>query len=70
MGQYHEFVKYRTPDKKNKIPVLKEVELASNDTPEESLEKAYQSIRDDLASDILEQIKSNDPTFFEHLVVD
>jgi len=39
-------------------------------TPEEALQEAYQSIRDDLSGEILTQIKSNSPEFFERLVVD
>lgn len=39
-------------------------------TPEEVLQQAYQSIRNDLASEILEKIKSNSPGYFEKLVVD
>ena len=33
-------------------------------TPEEILQDAYQSIRDDLAAEIMEHIKSNSPRVF------
>lgn len=41
-----------------------------NQTPEESLESAYQRIRADLSADLLVRIKSCSPTFFERLVVE
>lgn len=43
---------------------------AYNQTPEESLESAYQQIRADLAADLLVRIKSCSPAFFERLVVE
>ena len=73
LAQYPEFVEFRSPNKKAKDSETSSKEpadLPNDETPEESLEKAYQSIRHDLAGSILEQIKSNSPTFFEHLVVD
>jgi restriction system protein len=39
-------------------------------TPEEILATNYQKLRESLASDLLEQIKSLSPKFFENLVVD
>jgi restriction system protein len=39
-------------------------------TPEESLEAIYQSMRRELAQDLLSRIKSCSPRFFEQLVVD
>jgi restriction system protein len=40
------------------------------ETPEESLETAYQDLRRSLAEDILERVKRCSPQFFEKLVVD
>lgn len=46
-------------------------ELEANDkTPEESLEIAYQRIRDDLAAELLQRLKTCSPAFFERLVVE
>jgi restriction system protein len=46
-------------------------EPESNDkTPEESLELAYQRIRNDLAADLLQRLKTCSPAFFERLVVE
>jgi restriction system protein len=39
-------------------------------TPDEVLEASYQSLRSALADEILEQVKSCSPTFFERLVVE
>lgn len=39
-------------------------------TPEEALDLAYKELRDDLATQLLTQIKSSHPSFFEKLVVD
>ncbi|MBN2023683.1 MAG: restriction endonuclease [Pirellulales bacterium] len=39
-------------------------------TPEEALEQAYQQIREDLAAEVLEQVKMVSPRFFERLVLD
>jgi len=39
-------------------------------TPEEVLESSYQDIRNALADDLLEQVKSCSPQFFERLVVE
>lgn len=40
------------------------------DTPEETLETAYQSIRARLASELLERVKAASPRFFEQMVVE
>ena len=40
------------------------------DTPEEILQKAYGTLRKNLADDLLETVKKSSPEFFERLVVD
>ena len=42
----------------------------SKETPEETLQKSYESIRGDLAGQIVQRIANNSPQFFERLVVD
>ncbi len=42
----------------------------SNQTPEESLDKAYQRIRKSLASELLTKVVELSPSFFERLVVE
>lgn len=39
-------------------------------TTEESIEENYQKIQEELAAELLQQIKKNSPTFFEELVID
>ena len=38
-------------------------------TPTESIEAAFKTLNDDLASDVLDAVKQQTPQFFEHLVV-
>ena len=42
----------------------------TNQTPQEILETSYQSLRQNLAQELLERIKNSPPKFFENLVVD
>lgn len=46
------------------------VEPPASVTPEETLEAAYQQMRVELALEILDQVKSYSPQFFERLVVE
>ncbi len=43
---------------------------AAGQTPDESLEAAYQKVRKELAQELLKQIKQCTPAFFEKLVID
>jgi len=70
LNQYPEFVEFHNPPKQNKFTQTETSQDISTETPEEILQKAYQSIRSDLAGEILDRIKSNTPGFFESLVVD
>jgi len=49
---------------------LLELPEDSPKTPEDALAAAYQTLRANLESDLLEQIKSSSPAFFERLVID
>jgi restriction system protein len=54
-----------------KKETVDEPEVADTEhTPEEILEASYQDLRVALADDLLEQVKTCSPTFFERLVVD
>src|SRR3990172_3713291 len=46
------------------------VETVDDETPEETLHAAYQTIRDTLASEILAMVKASSFSFFERLVLD
>lgn len=69
--EFREFIGRRNkkPEKAIEKVAIKNNELILN-TPEESLETAYQTIRINLATEILETIKSCSPNFFERLVVE
>lgn len=63
--QFPDFVKFRAGNKKN-VPKKPPGKL----TPEESLEYSYQSLREEVAEDLIKHIKDCSPEFFEKLVVD
>ena len=71
LRQFPEFVEFQTP-KRNGTTVEEAVLMdeSSAQTPEETLENAYQSIRKTLAQDLLNKIVSLSPAFFERLVVE
>ena len=71
LERFAEFQEFRQAGSKNRIEKVthvddKEIRYA---TPEETLEQAYQQIRDEVANQLLALIKSNTPEFFEKLVV-
>jgi restriction system protein len=71
LNQYSEFVEFRTAARENRDET--EETGATEDggaTPEEILQQAYNSIKNDLAGELLSRIKNNSPKFFETLVVD
>ena len=47
-----------------------EAEPVTDQTPEEALATAYQKLRRNLESELLDQVKSASPAFFERLVID
>jgi restriction system protein len=64
--EFREFKSYKAEGKK--IPaVIKEEDKS---TPKEELEDAYQRITDELAKDLLQELKTVSPTQFEHIVID
>jgi len=68
LAQFKEFKEFRAL-RHTRQEDESEVET-NNKTPEESLESAYQKIRNDLAADLLQRMKTCSPTFFERLVVE
>ena len=70
LQQFSEFKAFvsRKNKKSEKLSIQNNEETLN--TPEESLETAYQTIRNALANEILDKVKSCSPYFFEHLVVD
>lgn len=69
LRQYPEFVEFQTI-KKDKDRALEDIVLSNEATPEEALDAAYQKLRSDLESAILERVKLAPPAFFERLVID
>lgn len=68
LAQFNEFKEFRAlrHPREQKEP---ETEI-NNKTPEELFEGAYQRIRSDLATDLLQRLKTCSPNFFERLVVE
>jgi restriction system protein len=69
LRQFPEFVEFQTV-KHEKSEGQGGEEEGKEKTPEELLETAYQQINDQLASDLLKQIKALPPALFEKIVVD
>lgn len=71
LEQYPEFVEFRTKRTVADKPAsTKEMQEDDAQTPEEAIEAAYQAIRNNLASDLIQQIMECSPSFFERMVVD
>jgi restriction system protein len=72
LKRYPEFLEFATAKKKSKERSEKVTMDDETDaiTPEEKLEYSYQSIRDELAQELIKQVKSCSPAFFERLVVE
>ena len=66
---YPEFLEFHTSKATTQGAPI-ETDTSVTATPDEILQQAYQSMRNDLASEILEKIKNNSPGYFENLVVD
>ncbi len=69
LRRFPEYNEARTRKKKHKNDAV-ELEETTEQTPEESMEAAYKSINNDLAIEILDNIKGCTPGFFERLVVE
>jgi restriction system protein len=72
LEQFPEFVEFRNKSNKTngETTVPQEIIEKMSQTPQEILDSSYQSLRQDLAQEILEYIKNSPPKFFESLVVD
>lgn len=71
LDRFPEFVEFRDATKLTKgSAVTESIAAPSQQTPEEALELANQSIRASLAQDILSRVLLCSPAFFEHLVVE
>jgi restriction system protein len=70
LEQFEEFQEFRSRKKVKAAPPKGGNGIAADITPEETLENAYESIRNDLASELLQVIKTNPPSLFEKIVVE
>ena len=70
LKRYPSFIKFTTTKKKPKEEREPKDIDEQDGTPEEVLESAINEIRNSLADELLDQILSCSPQFFEHLVVE
>jgi restriction system protein len=71
LERFPEFVEFRDASRNNReTETTAAAAAATEQTPEEALELAHQSLRRSLAQDILGRILACSPTFFERLVVE
>lgn len=71
LHSYPEYVEFRQlKNKKSSVRIETTEESSNQKTPDEILYDSYQTIRDNLAMEIVEKVKSCSPPFFERLVVE
>lgn len=70
LERFEEFREFREASRRNDGNGAEAGSSVVAGTPEEILEQAYQSLRSDLAAEILSRVKSSSPAFFEQLVVE
>ncbi len=74
LSQFPEFLQFRSRRGATDRPAPAVQPTATpavrgSETPEEAVEAAHRDLRDALARDLLQQVKSSSPTFFERVVV-
>nr|WP_298059237.1 restriction endonuclease [uncultured Halomonas sp.] len=70
LQRFDEFQEFRQASSKNRTEkVTHSGDETATTTPEETLEQAYQQLRDEVANELLYLVKGNTPEFFEKLVV-
>lgn len=70
LEQFPEFVEFRELRHERPDEAVVPVTTSSDATPEEALDAAYGRLRLDLEAELLDQVKSASPSFFERLVVE
>ncbi len=68
LKRFPEFIDFQALKKEEEEQ--EESEEKAKLTPEESIESAYQRLRQNLAAELVQQIKNCSPSFFERLVID
>lgn len=72
LRQFPEFAEFQNRSRKNTEgePSPTPASAGAEMTPEEMIESAHQKLRENLAAELLQTVKSCSPSFFERLVVD
>lgn len=71
LERFAEYVEFRNASRVNRADTEADKPLVeSTQTPEESLELAYQNLRANLAQEVLQRVLSCSPEFFERLVIE
>lgn len=70
LDQFPGFSEFRTASPEKQGAAQTQAETCAESTPEELLESAYQGMRQGVAAELLQTIKSCSPAFFEKLVID
>lgn len=71
LERFPEFIEFRSTRRKSEETITQQPSHEDeSQTPEETLESAYQSIRGGLGAELLTRIKEGSPQFFEKLVVE
>ncbi len=71
LEQFEEFKKFTTQKKEHHTDTNQVTILSNNDlTPDDILSKAYNELKESIEIEVLKQIKSVTPMFFEQLVID
>jgi len=69
LKRFDEFCEFHSTSSSTAIEESTIEEIDSSQTPTEAIEAAHKALNNDLASDVLDAIKSQSPKFFENLVV-
>lgn len=70
LRQFPEFLEFQQKSNSTQSSEVSLSKESDQQTPAEAIENTYQKIRQDLAIEILQTVKSCSPAFFERLVVD
>lgn len=70
LGTFEDYKEFRNRRKSPEEQAESEEETANTQTPEESLENAYQKVRRQIEAELLTSIMDNPPDFLERVVVD
>lgn len=70
LKQFPEFKEFHTYKPSAPLDPHTEADDDSGATPEEALEQAHQTLKDDVTQELLDRVKSSHPSFFEALVVE